>query len=227
MLTAESTGTAALLSGSGGLPGVVVGVVGEVKNIVSGIFSGSARDAARQARVNDFLTAAKAGSVIAGRIILGGPGNVAGDEKPMWTAAWSQLQAANPTVAAAAFAQGAMWHPNDDAASDGLWAPVLAELQQIGNPVFTTNPETASPIDGSTLPGRAGPSSGPSGIVGQVRTDLGSLVQQAGSQAVNSVANGIAGSSQPFVTLPTTKSALLLWGLVLGGVGYLLLHHRD
>lgn len=215
MITAVVAGVQALPS-----------LVGGVENLFGG--GGSARDAARQARVNDFLQAAEAGSIIAGRILIAGPSNVSADEKPMWTTALGKLQAARPDIFNAAFAAGPFWHPNDDAASDGLWNPVLAELASIGNPIFRTNPETASPIDGKPLSGAGGSTSPLQGTINQLRTDLATGVQQIGTGLTTAAANGIApAGSKSFLTIPTTTNGLLLWALVLGGGAYIVFHKRS
>ncbi len=121
--TAISVGANLLVPGSG--PIVAVG-----SSVLENLFGGAGEDAARQARVDWFTQAARQGSVIAARMIIAGPANVGGNEKPMWQKA---IQAIAGTPALAEASQlGPAWDSSDDRWSSRTRAAVESELEQKG-----------------------------------------------------------------------------------------------
>jgi len=121
--TAISVGANLLVPGSG--PIVAVG-----SNVLENLFGGAGEDAARQARVDWFTQAARQGSVIAARMIIAGPANVGGNEKPMWQKAITAI-AGTPALAQAS-QLGPSWDSGDDRWSSRTRARVETELEGMG-----------------------------------------------------------------------------------------------
>lgn len=88
-------------------PAVIAAIPGVISSI--GGLTGSQTDKQRQARVDYVTSAAIQGNVAAAQLILGGPNNVSGNEKPMWTKAAQTVAAQNPSVMQAAAQLGPYW----------------------------------------------------------------------------------------------------------------------
>lgn len=146
--------------------------VGSLVSNASGMFdSGKSTDQKRLARANFFRDSALAGSVTAGRYLLGGLANVAGNEKPYYTAAWAQL-VGDPTglgeqVSQEATAQGALWNTSDvagDPSKSAMIADVQTDLKAIGKQVAaptTTVTTTGTSTTTSAVPLQAMHSTAP------------------------------------------------------------------
>jgi ABC-type antimicrobial peptide transport system permease subunit len=132
---------AALLTTLGTVAGTVAGgpaggaVGGGLGSALTNLFGGPARDASRQQNVDWYAAAALQGSVIAARVIIAAPDNVASNEDPMWIAARAKVQAQRPDVLAAASNAGGLWQ-------NGTVQLVQQELQAIAQ---TTNLTQAQP----------------------------------------------------------------------------------
>jgi hypothetical protein len=131
-LSLLATGAATVLGGP--VAGATVNTLtsSALSSIETNWFGGASRDAARQLRVDWFKTAAKLGSVIACRVIIAAPDNVASNEDPMWQAALADVQQARQDVYISARSQGGYWVTGDNDTSDKMRAAVNAELQQLG-----------------------------------------------------------------------------------------------
>lgn len=88
----DLTSIAAVIPG-GGIASETLGAVSNLEGLISHFTGGAATDASRQARVNWTVQAAQRGSVLAAEIILAGPANTGGNERPMWTTAAGKIPA--------------------------------------------------------------------------------------------------------------------------------------
>lgn len=143
-----STGANAVIPGSGPLVAVSLGVL-------NNLFSGGARDEKRKAREEWFEQAARQGSPLAGRVMIGGTQNTGGNEIPYYRDGINRLLAdprTAPTMAAAQ-AAGAYWDSTDNETSDKMRAAVENELRAIAQVVDV----------GSSIAPSSSSSSGPSG----------------------------------------------------------------
>lgn len=135
-LTLATAGANALVPGSG--TAVAVGA-----GLLTNLFGGAGRDAQRQARCDWFAAAAKQGSILAGRILLGGISNTAGNESPMYQKAVQQL--ASSAAMAQAELLGPYWDSSDDSASTKMRALVEQDLANSGIRTMTpTTPRTTA-----------------------------------------------------------------------------------
>jgi hypothetical protein len=119
-------GANALLPGSGP---VVVASASVLRNLLGG----AGRDAQRRARRDWFEAAAKQGSVVAARVLLGGITETAGNESPMYEEAVRRLT--GTPVMDEAMRQGPWWMRGDDDSSSGMRARIEAEIRAMGGTV--------------------------------------------------------------------------------------------
>jgi hypothetical protein len=144
---------------AGAAAGAQVG--GNLPGILTNLFGGAGRDAQRQARV-DLMTslAIDSGSVLAMRVILGGPANVGSNEDPMWIKAADKVRQARPDVYNAAInAGGPYWDSTDNDSMDKTRAKINAELAQSDMNAIGTRDVTTLPLmqtTASTLTGAPG-----------------------------------------------------------------------
>jgi hypothetical protein len=165
---------------------------------VSGIWSGlenifdpgAHTDAVRLARANFFRDAAEAGSVTAGRYILGGLQNVAGNEKPYYTAAQAAVLASaepGPTVMQEAALQGAKWNRND-VAGDPNKSAMITDVQTDLRTIAASVP---SPVSAPTSTGTTLTTAGTSSVTG-VHTLPGMTTTAPFNWAPYAISGGIA-----------------------------------
>jgi hypothetical protein len=121
------------------LAGPVGGAAGGgIGSTLANLFGGPARDASRQQNVDWYTAAALQGSVIAARVILAAPANVAGNEDPMWIAAAGKVSSQRPDVWRQASSAGGLW-------VDGTIQMVQNELQTIAQTSNLTQATTPQP----------------------------------------------------------------------------------
>lgn len=118
-----ATGANMVIPGSG--PLVAVGA-----SVLSNLFGGAARDAKRQARETWFEQAARQGSILAARVLIGGTQNTAGNESPMYRDGISRLSndPRSSGTMATANSIGPYWRTDDNDTADKMRAEVEAEL---------------------------------------------------------------------------------------------------
>jgi hypothetical protein len=185
-----------LLGVAGGLVGTAVGGPGggaagaavgnNLPGILTNLFGGSGRDAQRQARADWVTEQALAGSVLAARMIIAGPANVASNEDPIWNNARAIVQAQRPDVLNAAIGQGPYWDTTDNDSIDKTRAKINAELAtlnatayaQPGVPTLPVMQSTATTLPPTSYPAVAPAASGinPLFIVGAGLAALVGLV---------------------------------------------------
>lgn len=193
----------ALPAAAGVIGGFVPGgslLTGPISNALSGVINavdpGAVRDADRQKRVDWMKAAAIAGSVLAARIILGAPPNVASHETGMWQSAAADVQSQKPQVWAAAMAAGPYWPTGAPFNMPNETAQIQAALSSMG----------ASPVT-NVMPANGGP--------------VGEIVTVTPGPAANGAAQKLANSAG-LSLIPTN----VMWLAIAGGVAFLLLNHR-
>lgn len=120
--------------------------------------TGGNQDAKRQARVDFMAQAARLGSVLAARIIIAAPDNVAGNEDPMWIAARAAIPA---DVLAQARGRGGFWPVGAPFEMPEQRAAIERELAVIGQSLPPT-------VNGTYTPATSAPPVGP--LTGPVQT---------------------------------------------------------
>lgn len=149
-----SAGTTALVAAGGN---VLIPGSGPVIAVGAGIFNalfGGNKDASRQAREQVFEQAARQGSVVAARVLIGGTQNTASHEIPMYRDGINKMLAdprTAPTMQAAQ-SQGAYWDSSDNETSDKMRAAVENELIALGRVVPSAGGASTSstPATGTT-----------------------------------------------------------------------------
>lgn len=134
-----------------------------------GSIGGSTADKQRQARVDYVTQAALGGNVAAAQLILGGPANVSGNERPMWQKAAQTVAQQNPSVMAAAQQLGPYWlvGSNEDIATFPATKAFIQAWGVSHNPIGTAV-NAISPTAGAAytgIMGTPGAASGPAGGV--------------------------------------------------------------
>lgn len=200
-------GGSVVTSAAGGLSGI--------SSIVSIVDPGKARDAARINRRDFFLNAGKAGSVLATQYLLAGEANVYTDkEKGQYRDGVNEMATKAPETLALARARGAKWDADVGAANLLPVGQLIAQElgQRLNVPADVQNVNQVGAI-------QAWASQFGYAIRRDAAQSIGQLAAGVGSAAASAVAP--PGSAQKgSVLVPTTKTALVIGGLLVAGLAF-------